>query len=84
MDYNYYMGYVDKGDRIANSYSLRRQTFKWMKKLFFHLLDLAILNSYILHSLCGGKKISQRFLIYPCKEYVGTCWTRMEGTKAIR
>ena len=31
-----------------------------MKKLFLHLLDLAILNSYILHSSCGGKKISHR------------------------
>ena len=31
-----------------------------MKKLFFHLLDLPILNSYILHSSCGGKKISHR------------------------
>ena len=28
------------------------------KKLFFHLLDLAIVNSYILLSSCGGKKIS--------------------------
>jgi hypothetical protein len=30
------------------------------KKLFFHLLVLTILNSYILHSSCGGKKISHR------------------------
>ena len=54
------MGYVDKGDRMANSYSTSRRTFKWTKKLFFHLLDLAILNSYILHSSCGGRKISHR------------------------
>ena len=30
------------------------------KKLFFHLLDLVIVNSYILLSSCGGKKISHR------------------------
>jgi len=60
MDYNHHMGYVDKGDRMANSYSSSQRTFKWAKKLFFHLLDLAILNSYILHSSCGGKKISHR------------------------
>ena len=60
MDYNHHMGYVDKGDRMANSYSTSRCTFKWTKKLFFHLLDLTILNSYILHSSCGGKKISHR------------------------
>ena len=52
MDYNNHMGYVDKGDKMANSYSISRRTFKWTKKLFFHLLDLTILNSYILHSSC--------------------------------
>ena len=56
MDYNYHMGYVDKGDRMANSYSISRRTFKWTKKLFFHLLGLAILNDYILHSSCGVRK----------------------------
>jgi hypothetical protein len=61
MDYNNHMGYVDNGDRMPIS----RRTFKWTKKLFFHLLDLAILSSYILHSSCGGKKISHRFSIYP-------------------
>ena len=54
------MGYMDKGDRMANSYSINCRTLKWMKKLFFHLLALAILNSYILHSSCGGNKISHR------------------------
>ena len=57
-DYNQHMGYVDKGDRMANSYSISRRTFKWTKKWFFHLLDLTVLNSYIFHSSCGGKKIS--------------------------
>jgi hypothetical protein len=84
MDYNHHMGYVVKGDRMANSYSISCRTFKWTKKLFFHLLDLTILNSYILHSSCGGKEMSQRFSIYPSEEYVGTCWTRTEITKAIR
>jgi hypothetical protein len=57
--YNTHMGYVDKSDRMANSYSISRRTFKWTKKLFFHLLDLAILNSWILLSTCGAK-YSQR------------------------
>ena len=64
MDYNHHMGYVDKGDRMANRYSISRHTLKWKKKLFFHLLNLAILNSYILHFSCGGKKISYRDFRY--------------------
>jgi hypothetical protein len=27
-DYNHHMGYMDKGDRMANSYSISRHTFK--------------------------------------------------------
>jgi len=54
------MGHADNADRMANSYTASRQTWKWTKKLFFHLLDLAIVNSYILLSSCGGKKISRR------------------------
>ena len=64
MDYKHHMGYVDKGDRMANSYSISRRTFKWTKKLFFHLLDLAILNSYILNSSCGSKKMSHTYFRY--------------------
>jgi hypothetical protein len=59
-DYNRHMGYVDKGDRMASIYTASRRTWKWTKKFFFHLLDLAVLNSYILLSSCGGKKISHR------------------------
>ena len=57
-DYNRHMGYVDKGDRMANSYSINCRTWKWTKKFFFHLFDLAILKSYILFSSLVGKKIS--------------------------
>jgi hypothetical protein len=54
------MGHVDNTDRMANSYRASRRTWKWTKKLFLHLLDLAIVNSYVLLSSCGGKKISHR------------------------
>jgi len=60
MDYSCHMGYMDKGDRMANSYSICQQTLKWTEKLFYNLLDLVILNSCILFSLCGGTKISHK------------------------
>jgi hypothetical protein len=50
VDYNYHMGYVDKRERMATSYSISIRHGKWMKQLFSHLLDLAILNSYFLLS----------------------------------
>jgi hypothetical protein len=48
-DYNTHMGYVDKSDQMANSYGIARKTWKWTKKLFLHLLDMNILNAFILH-----------------------------------
>ena len=55
------MGYVDNSDRMANSYSMCRHTFKWTTKLFFHLLDLRVLNSWILLSSCRAKYIHRDF-----------------------
>jgi hypothetical protein len=54
-DYNRHMGYVDKSDHMTDSYSKSRRIWKWMKKLFFHLLDLSVLNSYILLTSCGSR-----------------------------
>ena len=47
-DYNRHMGHVDNADRMANSYMASGRTWNSTKKLFFHLFDLAIANSYIL------------------------------------
>ena len=75
VDYNRHMGYVDKADRMANSYTASRRTWKWTKKLFFHVLDMTILNSFILLCTCGGKKnLTQRFSIHPCQGDVGMGW----------
>jgi len=50
--YNRHTGFVDISDRMANSYFMSRHNFKWTTKLFFHLLDLTVLNSWILLSSC--------------------------------
>jgi len=60
VDYKHHMGHVDDSDRMANSYTASRRTWKWTKKLFFHLLDLTIVNSYIFLSSCGEEKMSHR------------------------
>lgn len=72
VDYERHMGYVDKGDRIANSYSISCWTWKWKNKLFFHLFDLTIPNSYILLSSYSGKNISHRFSTRPFEECAGS------------
>jgi len=59
--YNWNMGYADNSDRMANSYLMSQRTFKWTMKLFFHLLDLTVLNSWILLSSCGTKYTHRDF-----------------------
>jgi hypothetical protein len=56
-----HMGYVDLSDRMANSCSISRRTWKWMKKLFFHLLDLTILNAYVLSKSHGSTLTHLKF-----------------------
>ena len=40
---------------------MSRHNFKWTMKLFFHLLDLTVLNSWILLSSCGAQYTHQDF-----------------------
>lgn len=60
-DYNTHMGYVDKSDRMVNSYGITRKTWKWTKKLFFHLVDITILNAYLLHKSVKGNLTHKKF-----------------------
>ncbi|PNF33655.1 hypothetical protein B7P43_G12341 [Cryptotermes secundus] len=60
-DYNAHMGFVDKSDRMVNSYVIARMTWKWTKKLFFHTYYMTIVNSDLLHKSCGGKMTHKKF-----------------------
>jgi len=55
------VGYVDKSDHMMNTYSISRWIWKWTKKLFFHLLDLTVLNSFIILSSCEAKLSHRNF-----------------------
>ena len=55
------MGFVDKSDRTVNSYGIARRTCKWIKKLFFHLTDITILNTFLIHKSSGGKMTHKNF-----------------------
>jgi len=60
---------------MANSYSINRRTWKWTKKVFFHLFDLSILNSYILFSSLGLRKF--RIAIFRTS-YWGNYWHTLD------
>lgn len=50
VDYNMYMGGVDLTDQYLSYYSLtRRRTIKWWKKVFWRMVDISVLNSWIIY-----------------------------------
>ena len=48
-DYNHAMGGVDKADQMGIYYCFQRKSIKWWKKVFFWLLEISVVNSYILY-----------------------------------
>jgi hypothetical protein len=46
---------------MVNSYGIACRTWKWTKKLFFHLTDMTILNAFLIHKSCGGKLMHKNF-----------------------
>lgn len=49
-DYNHFMGGVDLTDQHLSYYSLTaRRTIKWWKKVFWRLIDICILNAWIIY-----------------------------------
>jgi len=57
LDYNKYKTGVDRSDQMLSHYSFDRKTIKWCKKLFFHLFDLVVVTSHILHNKTRKKKM---------------------------
>ena len=68
--YNWHVGYVDNSDRMANSNLMSRRTFKWTTKLFLHLLDLTVLNSWILLSSYGVKYTHWDFRLLLMRNFI--------------
>lgn len=49
IDYNKYMGGVDKFDQYMASYNISWKSRRWWMKIWFYLIEAAIVNSYIIY-----------------------------------
>lgn len=50
-NYNAFMGGVDKSDQLISYHRVIRQTKKYWKTLFYHIVEIAATNSFILQKL---------------------------------
>lgn len=57
-DYNHNMGAIDRSDMLLSSTESIRKSTKWYKKIFFHLLDLTVLNSHSVYKTVTGEHIA--------------------------
>ena len=55
LDYNRCMGGVDLSDQMACTYRMVRKVRKWYQNLFYHLVDTAVVNAYLVHKTLGGR-----------------------------
>lgn len=56
-EYNLHMSGVDRSDQLTSYYSCPRKSVRWYKKVIFHLLDVTLINSFILYRKVTQSKI---------------------------
>ncbi|KAK3766148.1 hypothetical protein RRG08_006559 [Elysia crispata] len=66
--YNSFMGGVDLSDKQIYHHAAERSTRRYWKKIFQNLLDISILNSWIIFSLSRERKMSRDKYILPIVE----------------
>lgn len=47
-DYQAHMRGVDRGDQLISYYNIGRRSKKWWKRVFYYILECALLNSFVL------------------------------------
>ena len=85
VDYDINMLLVDKCDRHVGFTECVRGTIKWYKKVFFHLVDVSMLNAFYLWQVKTGNRTSLRLFDKGCiKEMLDRWGTRRSTTPAIQ
>ena len=63
-EYNKFMGGVDHCDQLISNYAIKRRSKKWWKKVFYRLLELSVINAYVIFAKLNPEYTSHRFHRY--------------------
>ena len=84
-DYNKHMGGVDLSDSLLHHFTTARNRMKkFYRKMFRHILDIAVLNSFICYRQLGGKLDRVNFIITLAENLVATYATNLPGPSTSR
>lgn len=86
LDYTKNMGAVDRSDHFISSYEFMRRTKKWYRKMFFWILEVGLINSYLLYKqvqIIHNKKPLSHLTFRKCivKALVGEYMTNKPNTR---
>uniref|UniRef100_A0A0A9W0B8 PiggyBac transposable element-derived protein 4 n=3 Tax=Lygus hesperus TaxID=30085 RepID=A0A0A9W0B8_LYGHE len=72
VQYNKCMGGIDRLDQLLSYYILHKRTLRWYKKLAFHIIELMLLNAYLLYRRfsLSPKKVSLHYFRLAIVQYL--------------
>ncbi len=86
--YNKFMGGVDKADMYLSLYCTKLRTKKWYHRIAFHLLSLAVVNSFVMYRELGGQGSLIDFLVDICRSLLASkpsqCGSDSESNEPVR
>src|SRR5215469_2840803 len=86
MIYNTFMGGVELMESLIALYRINIRSKKWYHRIFYHFLDVAVVNSWLLYRKdCEMSKISQedQLSLLQFKAEIAACLCR-QGKTEIR
>ena len=81
--YNRIMGGVDKFDQLRERYAIGRRSVKWWHRIFYYLIDLAIVNAFVMSKLSKrtGSHDQLTFRIRLARQLIGNFSNRKRKGK---
>ena len=83
-DYNTHMGYVDKADMLKSLYEIDRKSKKWWHRIFWHFLDVAVTNAFIIYKeKCNNDFLLNTYRLAIVNALIGYKMPNKKGRKSL-